>query len=190
MTPIGEIVHLQVQRSALKTKGVGYDPSPLLAVSEIAVGPDGVLGRHDGGWVVDVHSAIHPQSRGGGRRALSIGFTSHYREIGRRYGEQPVGIAGENLIVAADHRIEPADLAGGVVIDTAEGPIALSGARVAAPCREFTSWLLGRIDVAPREEIAADLAFLEDGMRGFILAVDHLEGWTVVRPGDRVSATG
>ncbi len=188
MRRIGEITLVQVQRASLKTKGVGYDPAPLLRAEAAAVGPDGVLGLSDGGWVVDVHGAGHPASRGGGRRALSIGFTSHYRAMAGRYGVVPLGIAGENLVVDTDEVVTLDDLLPTVVIETAEGRIDLPGARVAAPCREFTSFLLGRPDVAPRDEIGADLAFLEDGMRGFVFSTGHLGGWTIVRPGDTVLA--
>jgi hypothetical protein len=186
VTLLGRIVLLQVQRQALKIDGVGYDPAPLLPCTAIALGPDGILGDHDGGWVVDVHGAGHPRSRGGGRRALSVGFTSHYRAIAARYGEVPLGVAGENLIVETDEPIRPASLAGTIVIETAQGSVELSGARVAAPCREFTSYLLGRTDVAPRGEIAADLEFLADGMRGYVFSTGHLRGWTEVRTGDRL----
>jgi hypothetical protein len=107
-----------------------------------------------------------------------------------RFGDVEAGTAGETLIVAAEQRIRAADLEGTVVIETGKGSVELPGGRVAAPCREFTSYLLGLSDVAPREEIEADLDFLEDGMRGFVFGVDHLRGWTTVRPGDVVWVRG
>jgi len=64
--------------------------------------------------------------------------------------------------------------------------VPLTGARVARPCRQFTSFLLGRPDVAPRDEIAAELEFLDDGMRGFILATDLVERPARVHVGDDV----
>jgi hypothetical protein len=73
-----------------------------------------------------------------------------------------------------------------IVVGTADGEVPLGSARVAAPCREFTSFMLGRPDVAPRDEIAADLAFLDDGMRGYILDLKTLEGAHRVRVGDEV----
>jgi len=176
-----------VQRRPLRHEGVGFDPAPLLAVDELAVGPVGLLGRHDGGWVVDVHGSVHPQVRGGGRRAFSLGFTSHYEAMADRYGELRPGTAGENVIVGADRRIGLEDLSAGLVIETAEGVIHLRNARVAAPCPEFASYVLGLPFVAKRDGIEADLAFLGEGMRGFLFGVEHLSGWTVVRPGDRVT---
>jgi hypothetical protein len=135
---------------------------------------------------MDAHHAAHPNSRAGGRRALSIGFSGHYDQIAERFGSAPLGCAGENLIVATDRRITVSDLEGVIVVRTADGEVLLGSARVAAPCREFTSFMLGRPDVAPRDEIAADLAFLDDGMRGYILDLKTLEGAHRVRVGDVV----
>jgi len=182
---LGPIVRIQVQRNPVKSEGKGYDPGPILAVEEAVIGPPGLIGRHDHAWLVDAHHATHPASRGGGRRALSIGFSEHYARMAERFRSAPLGCAGENLIVETDRRVILADL-GSVVVRTAEGEVPLGGARVAAPCREFTSFLLGRPDVALREEIADDLAFLEDGMRGYILDLKPLEGAHRIRVGDVV----
>jgi hypothetical protein len=183
---LGPIVRLQVQRRPLKNRGHGYDPGPILAVSEAAIGPLGVVGRHDGAWVLDVHHGAHPSGRAGGRRALSIGFTHHYERLEERFGRVPLGCAGENLIVEVDGTIGPGDLAGTVVVLAEAGEVPLTGARVATPCVEFTSFLLGRDDVAPRSEVADELAFLGGGTRGYILEVKHLTHSMVVRPGDMV----
>ena len=183
---LGRIVRIQVQRDPLKAKGQGYDPVPILAVEEAIIGPSGVIGRHHGGWVMDAHHAGHPNSRARGRRALSIGFSGHYDLIAERFGSAPLGCAGENLIVATDRRITLGDLEGVVVVRTADGEVPLGGARVATPCREFTSFMLGRPDVAPREEIADDLDFLDNGMRGYILDMNTLEGAHRVKVGDEV----
>ena len=182
---LGPIVRIQVQRNPLKTPGVGYDPGPIVAVDEAVIGPPGLVGRHEGSWILDAHHAGHPASRGGGRRPLSLGFTEHYARIAARFGEAPIGCAGENLIVATDRRVEPGDL-GALVIRTDEGDVPLGSARVAAPCAEFASYLLGRPGVAPRDEVAADLAFLDGGTRGYILDLGPLEGAHRIRVGDRV----
>jgi hypothetical protein len=183
---LGPIIRIQVQRDPVKSKGAGYDPGPILAVEEAVIGPPGVIGRHGGSWVMDAHHAMHPHTRAGGRRALSIGFTGHYEQMAGRFGHAPLGCAGENLIVAAEGRVAREDLVGTVVVRTAEGEVPLGGARVATPCREFTSFILGRPDVAPREEIAEHLEFLDDGMRGYILDLKPLEGAHRVRVGDMV----
>lgn len=183
---LGTIARLQVQRDPLKTKGVGYDPSGILAVAEAAIGPHGIVGRHHGGWVIDTHHAAHPRSQGAGWRALSLGFTGHYEMIAARFGAAPAGCAGENVVVEADGRFFAGDLQGEIVIQASGGEVPLRGARVAAPCAEFTSWLKGLDVVVPKLDQRDDVDFLDDGMRGFILAVDHLDRPLIVRLGDPV----
>jgi hypothetical protein len=189
MRRLGRIVRIQVQRDPIKLKGEGYFPDPLLSGQEASLGPQGIVLRHDDGWVIDTHHASHPRARGGGNRALSVGFTSHYYAMAERFGKAPLGVAGENLIVGADGIVTEADLAGTVVVRTAEGEIPLTGASVAAPCKEFCTFMLGRDGVLDREEIAADMDFLADGMRGFILEVAHLDRHHAVRVGDEVFVT-
>lgn len=186
MTELGRIVRIQVQRDPIKVKGEGYFPEPLLAGDEAAIGPQGMVLRSGDGWVVDTHHPAHPRARGGGNRALSIGFTSHYEAMAGRFGSAPIGVAGENLIVEADRIVSEADLAGGIVIATADGDVTLTGGRVAAPCKEFCTFMLGEDGVLPREQIEGHLDFLDDGMRGFILGVDHLDRHHTVRVGDEV----
>jgi hypothetical protein len=183
---LGPIVRIQVQRERLKRHGEGYFPDPLLAGDEVSLGPDGLMLHHDGGWVIDTHHRAHPHYGGSGTRALSMGFTGHYSRMVDRFGRAPLGIAGENLIVETDDRIEIGDLGGTVLIRGEAGEIALTGARVAAPCKEFCTFMLGREGVADREEIADHLDFLGDGMRGYILDVSRLAGPVRVRVGDEV----
>jgi len=183
---LGPIVRIQVQRNPLKKPGIGYDPEPILAVEEAVIGPPGLVGRSEGAWILDAHHACHPASRGGGRRALSIGFSEHYDRIAARFGAAPLGCAGENLIVASDKRIAPDDLDGVLVVHTGDGEVPLGGARVAAPCAEFTSFLLGRTGVAPRDEVADGLEFLDGGTRGYILDLKPLRGAHRIRVGDNV----
>lgn len=185
-TILGRIVALQVQRQPLKSRGEGYDPAPILAGEEAAVGPGGMILRHDGGWVLDVHHAAHPRSRGGGNRALSIGFTGHYDQMTSRFGSATPGCAGENIIVGFGGTLSESDLAGLVVIRADEGEIELANARIAAPCAEFTSFLLGLDEVMPKRELGEAIEFLDGGMRGFILDVSHLEHPVTVRAGDEV----
>jgi hypothetical protein len=184
---LGSIVRLQVQRDPLKSRGTGYDPTPILAVEEAAIGPLGMVGRHDDAWVVDAHHGAHPRSRAGGRRALSIGFTAHYAAMADRFGSAPLGCAGENIIVETDRMMLEEDLEGDLVVTTGGDELRLTGARVATPCLEFTSFLLGRSEVAPRSEIVAEVASLDEGVRGFILEVAHLERPVMIRVGDPVS---
>jgi hypothetical protein len=81
--PLGRIVALQVQRSALKRIEQGrklYDPAPLLAVTELILTCTGACARTtDGSMILDVHNAAHPATRNDrGVNPLSFLFTSHY----------------------------------------------------------------------------------------------------------------
>ena len=183
---LGPIVRIQVQRDPLKVSGQSYDPAGILAVDEASIGSQGVMGRHEGGWVVDAHHSAHPRSRAGGRRALSIGFTGHYDLMAGRFGAAPLGCAGENLIVETAGRLHPGDLPSTLVVRTAGGEVELRRPRVAAPCAEFTSWMKGLDRVVPKLEQPEDIAFLDDGMRGYILDVAHLAEPVLVRVGDEV----
>lgn len=184
---LGPITRLQIQRDRLKSEGIGYDPAPILSVDEVSLDAAGLMGRHDDGWVIDVHHRDHPDSRGRGRRPLSIGFVGHYRLMAVRFGRADIGCAGENLIVEFPDRIRLEDLAGEVVVSTADGEVPLRGARVAAPCAEFTSWLKGLDVVVPRSDQADDIAFLDDGTRGYLLDPSHLDRPVTLRIGDLVS---
>lgn len=183
---LGPIVLLQVQRRPVKAPGGTYDPGAILPVTEAWLGPDGMVGYHDGAWVLDSHHSAHPARRGGAGRALSIGFTGHYALMEARFGRVVPGIGGENIVVAADGRLHAEDLTGTVVIRTTEGELALGGVKVAAPCLHFTSFLLGLPRVADRGEVADDLDFLGEGMRGFVLGAEPGTTPLTVHPGDRV----
>jgi len=176
-----------VQREPLKVKGVGYDPSGILSVDEASVDAQGMVGRHDGAWIVDTHHAAHPSAGGGGRRALSIGFAGHYDLMASRFGSARLGCGGENIILDTPGRVTTDDLAGEVVVHTPEGDVVLRSARVAAPCAEFTSWIKGLDAVVPKLDQPDDVAFLDAGTRGFILDVSLLDRPLVVRVGDRVT---
>lgn len=183
---LGPIVRLQVQRDPLKARGIGYDPTAILAVEEAAIGPLGIVGRHEGAWVLDTHHAAHPRSQAGGRRALSIGFTGHYDRMAGRFGAAPLGCAGENVIVETPGRLALSDLTGALVVRSRDEEFEVRQARVAAPCAEFTSWIKGLDVVVAKHDQPEDVAFLDDGMRGYILEVTHLARPRTVRLGDEV----
>lgn len=184
----GEIVRLQVQRIPIKAKGIAYLPEEILSVERASVDAWGMLGWHEGAWVVDAHNRAHPSRRGGGRRPLSIGFTGHYAVMAERFGNAPVGIAGENIIVDGP-ALWLADLGEGLVVDTSGGEVLLERPRVAAPCAEFTSFMLGLDSVAPVADIENALADLHDGRRGFIVAADHAPQSVELALGDKVYRT-
>jgi hypothetical protein len=179
---LGRVVRLQIQRTSLKYDRQ-YDPVPLLSVPEVVITARGVVGAVDRGWMLDAHHADHPFPRGRGLRPLSIGFTSHYGEIDGRFGPVPLGIGGENMIVSSDRRWTEEDLGGGVVVNGVE----LVSPRVAAPCLEFTSYLLGLPERAPRDDVTGELEFLDGGTRGFLLDVGRVREPLRVAVGDEVT---
>jgi hypothetical protein len=190
MRPIGIITRLQIQRASLKrgqkpTKT--YDPTPLLTVERLSVGPDGALGgAPDGTWIVDVHHRAHPHTKNeDGLHGISLGFTTHYAAMREHFGGRlEIGCAGENIIAEVDRRFGYDDLAGGVAILAPDGEerVRLTVLQVAHPCRPFTGWALGK-QVEP-EELKTHLQFLDNGMRGFYCVG---EGTGLVSLGDQVA---
>ena len=119
---------------------------------------------------------------------MSIGFSGHYDAMAERFGSAPIGIAGENIIVdGAELWLE--DLGEALIVETAVGELQLERPRVAAPCLEFTSFMLGLDSVAPLSEIEDALGDLHDGRRGFIVGADHAARPVEVLVGDRVYRT-
>jgi hypothetical protein len=192
MRTIGTVTRLQIQRGSLKTGEKPmrtYDPTPLLAVPELHVSPDGALGASPGGsgmWVVDVHHRSHPVTKNeDGLHGISLGFTSHYDAMREHFGDRvAVGCAGENIIATSDRQFGYDDLAAGVAILSPDGTerVRLKVLEVAHPCRPFTGWALGKT-VEP-EELKRHLQFLDNGMRGFYCAG---EGVGTVALGDSVA---
>src|SRR5882762_7102559 len=190
MRDVGRIVLLQIQRSSLKTGEKPtrvYDPTPLLAVDRLALGPDGALGQgSDGSWLVDVHHRAHPRTKNeDGVHGVSLGFTSHYALMRNRFGEHiTLGCAGENIIVETERRIALEDLEGGVVLLAPDGRevTRLEVLQVAQPCRPFSGWALGG-DVEARL-LKETLQFLEGGTRGYYCVG---VGAGIVAVGDRVA---
>ena len=191
MRPLGPIVRLQVQRASLKTGERPhrvYDPQPLLSVDRLAVSPDGVLGSGPGdAWIVDVHHRSHPATKNSdGLHGVSVGFTAHYQAMRARLGDRlTLGCAGENLIAESDRRLVLDDLAGGLVVMSADGRerIRLRLLDVAHPCRPFTGWALG--GMVESHVLKEQLQFLDDGLRGFYCVAD---GAGIVQVGDVLAA--
>ncbi len=187
MRPLGSLVRLQIQRATLKTGEKPdrvYDPTPLLAVDRLAVGPDGVLGAApDGSWVVDVHHRAHPATKNeDGLHGISVGFTAHYALMREKFGDRlTLGCAGENLIAATDHPLRLEDLAQGLAIVAPDGRqrVRLRVLNAAQPCRPFTGWALGR--VVASQVLKESLQFLDEGMRGYYCTA---EGTGTVEMGD------
>ena len=190
MRDVGRIARLQIQRSSLKTGEKPtrvYDPTPLVAVDRLALGPDGALGEGaDGSWLVDVHHRAHPRTKNeDGAHGVSLGFTSHYALMRDRFGERiTLGCAGENIIVETDRRIVLEDLERGVVLLAPDGQelTRLKVLQAAEPCRPFSGWALG--GVVEARVLKETLQFLEGGTRGY-----YCQGVSsgIVSVGDRVA---
>jgi hypothetical protein len=184
--PIGEVVRLQIHRIPIKLKGVGYVPAGIAEVARASVDAWGMVGWYEGVWAIDAHHKAHPGSRAGGRRPLSIGFTGHYALMAERFESAPLGIAGENIIIDGP-ALSLDDLGAGLVVVNSDGTeLLLERPRVAAPCLEFTSFMLGLDRVASLEEVEGPLADLHDGRRGFIVSADHAAKPVEIVVGDSV----
>jgi len=182
---LGRIIRLQIQAEPLKATG-RYKPGYLMTADAAMIGESGMLIWDGSGWIVDAHHRAHPRARGGGNRALSIGFTGHYDAMAQRFASVPVGIAGENVIVDGP-AVRMTDIGAGLFIRRPDGiEIDLNEPRPAAPCRPFTSFLLGSEEVLQRETIQSELAFLSDGTRGFLVSCGCSDRYVEVEIGDEV----
>jgi len=182
---LGRIVRLQIQAEPLKATG-RYQPDHLVTASKALIGEAGMIIRNDNGWMVDAHHRAHPTARGGGNRALSIGFTGHYEAMAERFDAVTLGVAGENIIVDGP-AVRMSDIAAGLFIRRPDGfEIGLEGPRPAAPCLPFTSFLVGSDDVLQRHEIAGELTFLSNGTRGFLVSVRLSDRYEEITVGDEV----
>jgi hypothetical protein len=192
-TIIGPIVRLQIQRSPLK---VGekphrkYIPDPIASVETLLITRLGITARVDGGETFDVHHRAHPSTKNAdGRNGISIGFTSHYAEMRRRFGPHLWdGCAAENILVASNRRFGLDDLAGGLILLDAQrcAKARLEQVDVAHPCRPFCGFAHEHRTVEP-DVLKESLAFLDDGMRGFYCSLGRDSGPVVVRCGDLVA---
>ena len=181
MELIGSVVRLQVQLRSLKAgerPRRWYDPEPIAAVPRLGIDATGVVGWDaEGNRLDDVHNTAYPGGRNRGNNHVSVGFTSHYGAMRRRFGNHlRDGIAGENILVATGTAgglgFTDADLTGTVVIETAGGTIQLTELSVAEPCAEFSRFAL-RLDTFDGEDAPAvrdALKFLRRGMRGYYAA--------------------
>jgi hypothetical protein len=170
---IGTVVRLQVQCSRLKPGPATtrfYDPSPLLEVAAVDVGPRGVVGVTESGPVVDVHHADHPDSR---NRRLTNGLSllprPHYASLRARFGSHLVeGVAGESVLLDTPVSWDPPGPTGELVLETADGEhLALADVVPIRPCIEFARWCLRRPVGPVDDEVQATMQLLDDGARGY-----------------------
>lgn len=184
---LGRVARIQVHRRRVQA-GPTYRPEMLAAVERGAVDAGGMTGWDGEAWLLDVHHMAYPMERDVAPRALSIGFTGHYDLMQERFGDRVTdGVAAENVIVDNDSRVRFEDVAGGIVIQTSDGShIDLVDPRIAKPCRQFTSYLLGLPEMAMREQIQDELEFLGEGMRGFVMAAPEVAAPVEFAVGDEV----
>lgn len=190
MTDGWEIVRLQVQREPLKQGNAPlrwYEPSAVLAVSSIEVGPSGVHGiADDGERIIDVHHRGHPRTRDAkGNAGVTIMGTGDYRALRARYGDHVTnGIAGETILVDAPDGLAGGGLPPTLTVQTGTGNLVLHQVRVAGPCVEFSRFCLRRphtdkVDQQLREA----MVHLDGGARGYRSVAG---GEAVIRLGDTV----
>lgn len=195
MHEIGRIKQVQIQRSSLK---IGqkpyryYDPSPLLVVNSLLLSTRGVMGiAAEGEEIIDVHHADHPSSRNRKINAISIGFTSHYQSIRTHFGPHlPDGCAGENILVETEDEQELARLEHGIAIQSANTGlvIRLIDIIAAAPCVEFSQFASCDIMPLVGERLKEALQFLDNGKRGFYMALAPTQEPVAIQAGDMVFA--
>jgi hypothetical protein len=186
---LGTIVRLQYQRDHLKVPDgpiKRYDPVNIVSVDELRITPEGIeAGPTDAPWL-DVHHSGHRCSRYRGDNGISIGFTGHYRMIRERYGDRiSDGIAGENIIIDVADRVFVDELASGLCVITADGPVIIDHVVVAAPCVEFSRYALDfPRDAKPDLSVTETLRFLHQGMCGYYARTGQS---ATLRLGDEVS---
>lgn len=173
---LGKIVGLQIQTSSLKVDGEPrryYTPEPIRKVERLYVADGVVSGQVDGHEVLDVHCAVHPESRNRGNgNMLSVVFSGHYDLMRQEFGEHLVpGIAGENILVDYAGRLTLEDVERGLAIRDNDGNLVEFGTvSVAHPCVEFSRFSLDDLDASPKD-VSKTLRFLDGGTRGFYCVV-------------------
>lgn len=193
MHAIGTVKFVQIQRNPLK---IGekpdrrYDPDGLQVVDSLLVTQDGVIGLLTSGErLVDVHHTTHPHTRNRGDNGISIGLTAYYREMRTRFGDHMTdGIAGENILIESDHAYTLAELGTHLIFENpATGAqIRLNVVEPTAPCVPFSQFAARRkLEGSDQKTV---LQFLDNGMRGFLVAAAPGTSNFTIQAGDRVYA--
>ena len=180
---LGSIVLCQIHTDRMVHDGV-YRDELLSDVDSLWLSPDGVIGLRGEEAVLQAHHRLHPTRTIGTtekhrtylpHRLLSFGFTGHYDAMAEHFGLVAMGCAAEDIIVGYDGIVSLDQVSGGVQIRRGERVIDLVGADVAKPCVPFTKYLL-RDQLTPEDKVAPHRAFLDEGMRGFIVGLaEHRE---------------
>ncbi len=193
MRELGTVMLVQIQPSGLIVQteaGEVYDPSRRVEVDRLLVTSLGIEAVIDGERVLDIHHIDHPDKAYDNKDLVSIGFTSHYDAMGKRFGEHMVdGVAGENIIIEYDLEIWMEDLGKQIIIENVKtGKRSLFDVvRFAAPCDEFSHFVANsQHERLPAADLKSTLQFLNDGRRGFLLVLSKGQESATVEPGDMV----
>lgn len=190
-TLLGPVVTTQIHVDRM-VNGGHYDDHLILEVDALWLGVDGVIGQLGDQSLLHAHHRLHPNKHRAERprdyrpnRLLSIGFTGHYDQMAERFGAAPIGCAAEDIIVDCEGTISVEQLSGGVQLRREGQVVELDGVAVAKPCVPFTKWLLRDQD-ADDETVAPNRAFLDAGMRGFIMGLAGQHEPVAIRVGDEL----
>jgi hypothetical protein len=191
---LGKVKLVQIQPSGLiieKPSGDFYDASRRVEVDHLLITPFGIEATlADGKQVLDIHHINHPDKAYDNNDLVSIGFTSHYEAMRKRFGGHMVdGIAGENIIIEYDQEIWAEDLGRQIVIENPEmgRKVLLDLVKFAAPCEEFSHFAAkSQHEKLPAKDLKSTLQFLNNGRRGFLLVLSGGQENAIIQPGDRV----
>ena len=190
---LGRVKLVQIQPSGLIVQtetGEVYDPSRRVEVDSLLVTQLGVESVIHGERVLDIHHIDHPDKAYDNRDLVSIGFTSHYEAMRKKFGEHMVnGAAGENIIIEYDHEIWMEDLGEQITFENVKTGkrSSFDVVRFAAPCNEFSHFAAGSQDERlPADELKSALQFLNNGRRGFLLVLSEGQESATVESGDKV----
>lgn len=190
-TFLGPVVRTQIHTDRM-VNGGRYDYEMIVEADALLLGPDGVIGQIGDENVLHGHHRLHPNKTRADNpkkflpgRLLSFGFTGHYEAMANRFGEAPIGCAAEDIIIERSGVITLEELQGGLQIRRGAESVDFDGVAVAKPCVPFTKYLL-KDQQADDDTVAPNRAFLEAGMRGFLVGLADETEHATVRVGDEL----
>jgi hypothetical protein len=191
---LGRVKLVQIQPTGLiieSASGDIYDPSRRVEVNSLLITALGVEATTSiGERVLDIHHINHPDKAYDNKDLVSIGFTSHYEAMRKRFGEHMVdGAAGENIIIEYAQEVWTDDIGQQIIIESVKtGKKSLFAVvRFVAPCDEFGHFVANKQDERlPAAELKTTLQFLNNGRRGFLLVLSEGQEAATVEPGDRI----
>jgi hypothetical protein len=193
---LGKVKLVQVQPSGLiieRPSGDFYDVSRRVEVEKLIITSLGIEATTTAGeHVLDIHHIDHPDKEYDDDDLVSIGFTSHYEAMRKRFGEHMVdGAAGENIIIEYDREVWKDDLGQRISVENSEtgNRTFLDVLSIAAPCDGFSHFAANsQHERLPADELKETLQFLHNGRRGFLLVLSDGQKAATVQAGDRVYA--